>query len=141
KKISVSKQWTSKTGFIPTKTRRNRIVPIAPDLLIFLREWRLRCDPEREFVLPHLEEWKHGEQARITRDFCLSIGITPVKFHDLRATFITNLLSRGESLARVMAMVGHTELKTTNAYLRKAGVDVLGGTDKLGYGLAKENEG
>ena len=32
--------------------------------------------------------------------------ITSVKFHDLRATFITNLLARGESLARVMAMVG-----------------------------------
>jgi integrase len=69
----------------------------------------------------------------VTREFCEGIGITPVKFHDLRATFITNLLAQGESLARVMSIVGHSELKTTNSYLRKAGVDVQGGTEKLGY--------
>ncbi|MBX3042041.1 MAG: tyrosine-type recombinase/integrase, partial [Bdellovibrionaceae bacterium] len=77
-------------------------------------------------------------QARITREFCAAIGITPVKFHDLRATFITNLLARGESLARVMAIVGHSQIKTTNGYLRKAGVDVQGATEKLGYDLPDE---
>lgn len=49
-------------------------------------------------------------------------------------------LARGESLARVMSMVGHHQLKTTNGYLRKAGVDVKGGTDKLGYKLPRVNE-
>lgn len=34
-----------------------------------------------------------------------------------------------------MSLVGHSQLKTTNGYLRKAGVDVQGGTDKLGYKL------
>ncbi|MGZ3662635.1 MAG: tyrosine-type recombinase/integrase, partial [Bdellovibrionota bacterium] len=68
-----------------------------------------------------------------TKRFCSALGITAVKFHDLRATFITNLLARGESLARVMAIVGHRELKTTNGYLRKAGVEVLGATERLGY--------
>lgn len=69
------------------------------------------------------------------REFCESIGITSVKFHDLRATFITNLLARGVALARVMAVVGHTQIKTTNVYLRKAGVDVQGATSELGYSL------
>lgn len=50
------------------------------------------------------------------------------------------MLARGESLARVMAMVGHSELKTTNLYLRKAGVDIMGGTDKLGYKLPEEGD-
>jgi len=39
-----------------------------------------------------------------------------------------------------MSIVGHTELKTTNVYLRKAGVDVQGGTDKLGFMLPSESE-
>lgn len=56
-------------------------------------------------------EWEHGEQARVTREFCASIGVTEVKFHDLRATFITNLF---------------------------AGVDVQGATEKLGYTLPSE---
>jgi integrase len=75
----------------------------------------------------------------VTREFCVGLGITSVKFHDLRATFITSLLARGESLARVMSIVGHSELKTTNGYLRKAGVDVQGGTNKLGYKLPQES--
>lgn len=133
--ISVSKQWSSRNGLGPTKSGRSRIVPISDSLLQFLKEYRMKCSPELEHILPHHRDWQNGEQARVTREFCEAIGITPVKFHDLRATFITNLLARGESLARVLSLVGHSQLKTTNGYLRKAGVDVQGGTDKLGYKL------
>jgi integrase len=138
--ISVSKAWNSKCGITPTKTRRSRIVPISDELLSFLKERKLKFGAESPSVLPRLGEWEHGEQARVTREFCAGIGITSVKFHDLRATFITNLLARGTSLAVVMSIVGHSELKTTNGYLRKAGVDVQGGTDKLGYRLPQESE-
>jgi integrase len=129
--ISVKRQWTSKDGTTSTKTRRSRLVPISDELLTFLKEQKLKS--QGEYVLPRSQEWENGEQALVTREFCQAIGVTPVKFHDLRATFITNLLARGESLARVMAMVGHSQIKTTNVYLRLAGVDVKGGTDKLGY--------
>lgn len=139
--LSVSRQWTSRCGIGPTKTQRSRVVPISDELAKFLKELRLKRGSESEFVLPHLPEWENGEQAKITQEFCQAIGVTTVKFHDLRATFITNLLARGESLARVMSIVGHTQLKTTNLYLRKAGVEVKGGTDKLGYRLPTEEVG
>lgn len=113
---------------------RSRIVPISDDLVTFLKELKLQRGSE-ESVLPRFTDWENGEQARITRDFCESVGITIVKFHDLRATFITNLLARGEPLARVMSVVGHNQLKTTNGYLRKAGVEVQGTTERLGYKL------
>ena len=138
--ISVNKQWTNKSGFGPTKSRKNRIVPISSELLKFLKKYKLQNLTKNEFILPHHPEWENGMQAQVLRDFCQAIGITPVKFHDLRATFITNLLARGESLARVMSIVGHSQLKTTNCYLRKAGVDVQGGTEKLGYGLPDDTE-
>jgi integrase len=139
--ISVSRQWTSRNGYCPTKTQKSRVVPVSEDLLKFLKELKLKHGAEREFVLPRFTEWENGEQAKITREFCTAIGITAIKFHDLRATFITNLLARGESLARVMAIVGHSQLKTTNGYLRRAGVDVQGGTEKLGYKLPGESSG
>jgi integrase len=138
--ISVSRQWTSKNGFGPTKTQRSRIVPISESLLAYLKEMKAKHGNERESILPRFPEWENGEQARITREFCDSLGITSIKFHDLRATFITNLLARGESLARVMSIVGHSHLKTTNLYLRKAGVEVQGGTDKLGYKLPEDQD-
>ncbi len=136
--ISVTKQWTSKNGYGPTKTQQNRIVPISEDLLSFLKERKMEHGTKNEFVLPRLRDCDQGAQARITRDFCRFLGITSVKFHDLRATFITNLLARGEPLAKVMAIVGHSELKTTNGYLRKSGVEVQGGTDRLGYKVPQE---
>jgi integrase len=138
--ISISRQWTSKNGYGPTKTRKSRVVPISDSLLNFLKEWKVKRG-DQEFILPHLSHWQSGEQAKVLSGFCQAIGITPVKFHDLRATFITNLLAQGESLARVMSIVGHTELKTTNGYLRRAGVDVKGGTDKLGYKIPQVNYG
>ena len=65
-------------------------------------------------------------------------GITPVKFHDLRAIFITNLLARGESLARVMAIVDTLSLKPrTFISGKRERVDVQGGTIKLGYKVPK----
>lgn len=82
-------------------------------------------------MLPHLGEWTDGAQAAVLRGFCEAIGITSVKFHDLRATFITQLLLKGVPLAQVMAIVGHTQLKTTNVYLRVAGTDLQGATEKL----------
>ena len=69
------------------------------------------------------------------REFCLGLGITPVRFHDLRATFITHMFACGASIAEVQAIVGHSDLKTTQVYLRLAGVNVRGATDKLSFVL------
>lgn len=136
--ITIARQWTNKNGIGPTKTQRSRVVPISDDLLTFLKTLKLQRGDE-ESVLPRLKEWEDGYQAQVTREFCAAIGVTEVKFHDLRATFITNLLARGVSLARVMSMVGHSQIKTTNGYLRKAGVDVQGATESLGYKLPSES--
>lgn len=133
KSISVNKQWTNKTGITPTKSRKNRTVPISDDFLVFLNKWKPKICKATDFVLPQLSEWESGEQAAVLKEFCRDIKITEIKFHDLRATFITNLLARGVSLAQVMAIVGHSEIKTTNVYLRMAGVDIMGATNGLGY--------
>lgn len=139
--IHVTKQWTSKDGFGPPKNRENRVVPISPDFKEFLIELRQNMRSETDFVLPHLDEWTHGEQAQVTREFCHSIGITAVKFHDLRATFITNLLSQGVPLVKVMAIVGHRKMSTTDVYLRLAGVNIKGATDLMGYELPSASQG
>jgi site-specific recombinase XerD len=76
-----------------------------------------------------------GDQAEVLKDFCGVLKITLVKFHDLRATFITQLLLKGVPLAQVMAIVGHSQIRTTNVYLRMAGADLTGATNKLGFQL------
>lgn len=137
-RVFVSRSWCSQAGFGPTKSTRNRIVPISESLRKLLTEIKaaqFRVAEKPEFVLPHLRDWSNGEQAKVLRGFCKLIGITPIKFHDLRATFITQLLMRGVPLAQVMSMVGHSQLKTTNTYLRVMGIELEGATERLSYSL------
>lgn len=136
-RVFVTRSWCSKAGFGPTKSQKNRVVPISQslkDLLLEIKETQLRTGPS-EFVLPHFPEWENGTQTQVNRDFCKSIGISSIKFHDLRATFITQMLMRGVPLAKVMSIVGHNQLKTTNTYLRVVGTDLAGATEKLSYSL------
>jgi len=130
-KIHVTRAWNSKNGFGETKSAKHRIVPMSGELKKFLLKHRMRQGAGSEFVLPRLEEWTGGMQAQVLRSFCEGIGITQVKFHDLRATFITRLLGQGISLAVVMAIVGHSQIKTTQAYLRLAGLELKGATEAL----------
>lgn len=133
--ISVSEQWTSKDGYHELKTADWRIVPMSRPLRDYLQEYRRGVAGTREFVLPHLQAWEHGEQAAVLRQFCECIGIPQVRFHDLRATFITNLLAQGVPLVKVMSIVGHKKMETTDVYLRLAGVEIKGVTEALGYQL------
>lgn len=137
--ISVNKQWTKADGVTPTKSRENRIVPMSTLLKEFLLGLHLKQE-HGDYVLPRLTEWSHGDQAKVIKEFCKSIGMTDIKFHDLRATFITNLLSQGVPLVKVMAIVGHKRMDTTDVYLRLAGVDVQGATEALSYRVPTESE-
>lgn len=130
--ITVSRSWSSKNGFGSTKSQNYRSVPISNELESFLQEILMEgdCSPE-DFVLPRLKEWKRGEAAKVLRAFCEAIGITSVKFHELRATFITLLLSSGVPHVKVMKIVGHSDLKITMGYVRLTGKDVVGATNVL----------
>lgn len=128
--ISVNKSWTKFNGEGPTKTSKNRVCPISKECRKFLSELKL-VTGSSDFVLPRLSEWDQGQQGQVTKDFCRGMGITPIKFHDLRATFITQMLNNGVPLSKVMAIVGHSALKTTQGYLRLCGKDVEGATEDL----------
>lgn len=47
---------------------------------------------------------------------CKRAGIKEVRIHDLRHTFASLLVSSGESLPVVGALLGHTQAKTTSRY-------------------------
>lgn len=129
--ISVNKSWNYKNGLGATKNYMNRVVPISSVLEKFLKTLLIGKQTSEDFVLQRLPSWTSGAQARELKNFCREIGITEIKFHDLRATFITQLLLKGVPVAKVMAIVGHSELKTTMLYLRLIGSDLKGATNEL----------
>jgi len=114
--IRVCESWNSRDGFKETKSGDDRFVPIAPELRCFLDELK-SISPNSEFVLPRMARWDNGEQARELKLFLKAIGLPPIRFHDLRATWATLLLSTGVSALKVMKIGGWKNYETMDRYL------------------------
>ena len=131
RQILVDSSWNSKDGFKDTKSGDDRLVQIAPKLMEILRELKLQNPESNPFVLPRISKWDKGEQARELRMFLSGLGLPSIRFHDLRATWATLLLSKNVAPIKVMMMGGWKDLKTMQIYVRKAGVEIKGATDCL----------
>jgi integrase len=146
KTITVNRSWTFRDGLHGTKSGLSRPVPISPALYDVILDLK-RLGPYKEqlrsqigktefcddLVLPRHNTWRNGDQSVETKNFLTKIGLRPVRFHDLRASFITQLLCNGVTTPKVMIVAGHAKLSTTDLYLRLAGLDVSGVTDSLRY--------
>lgn len=125
----VSASWDHKHGFKDsTKSKQDRTVEI-PEALVPILKKQYAMEPESPYVLPHLDDWTAGRQAEVLRTFLMGIGLPPVRFHDLRASWATALLGRGVEPAKVMIAGGWSDLKTMQIYMRKAGISIQGMTD------------
>lgn len=118
----VNCSWSSKDSFKSTKSGDNWVVEIAKPLISLLRELRLKS-ASSGYVLPRLWKWEQGEQARILKFFLKYIGLPEVRFYDLRASWATQLLSKGVPPSKVM--------DTIMIYMRKAGIDIKNSLDSL----------
>lgn len=128
--IIVDLSWSKKDGYKSTKSGDDRILEIPNPLMPLLRELKLNASASI-FVLPRLNKWDKGEQARELRLFLRANGLPEVRFHDLRASWATMLLSKGVAVSKVMAMGGWKDMETMMLYLRKAGIDIKGCTNVL----------
>lgn len=112
-----------------TKTSRSRRIMIPPYCLSMLREYRAEQDGYR---LSLGDAWHGDDWIFIQADgkpmypttptqwfskFQKRNGLPHRKFHALRHTSATLLLSNGTNIKNVAARLGHTQLKTTNRYV------------------------
>ena len=84
-------------------------------------------------MLPRMKAWRKGNQAKILKAFCKSIGLPEIKFHNLRACFATQLIGSGAEPIKVMKICGWKDLKTLAVYLRLAGIEEQEVTEKLSF--------
>ncbi len=131
--ILVNCAWNSKDGLKSTKSGDDRMIEISPALLPLMRKLQAEADGAPN-VLPILYQWQKGEQAKHLATFLTANGLPEVRFHDLRATWATILLSKGVEPIKVMKMGGWKDLETMMIYARKAGVDIRGASDCLNFG-------
>ena len=125
----VSVSWTKENGFKETKSGNDRAVEIAPSLIPLMTE--LKNKDFDGFVLPRMREWTTGSQAKVLKEFLSEINLPLIRFHDLRASWATIMLSKGIEPIKVMAMGGWKDLKTMQIYIRKSGIHIQGITNSL----------
>ncbi|MBU2514212.1 site-specific integrase [bacterium] len=138
KLISVTKSFNKRVGIKSTKSGRNRRISVSEKIMPLVKE--LMVGPIHEPLLPRPYQWKKSDQARVLKDFCRSIGITPIKFHSLRACFAVQMLLSGSSLITVQSLLGHSSVKSMIPYIRIAGVDIANATDEIQIELPKSQK-
>ena len=122
--IVVNESWNSMNGFKATKSNDDRIVE-SQRRFPLLKDLRAGS-PESPFVLPRSQRWDRGRQAHDLRLSLAGMGLPQIRFHDLRATWATLLLSKGLEPIKVMKMGGWKDVETMMIYSRKAGIDIKG---------------
>lgn len=131
RRLFVSKSWNGRLKqYTSTKAGYWREVPISDELERLLRDLQAGAG-DRKWVYPRVIAWQRGEAARVLRQFCEGIGMTSVKFHALRACFATQLLRDSIAPVVVMKICGWKDLKTMQKYIRLAGIEIEGATEKL----------
>lgn len=110
------------------KRRKGRSVPILTQRLrVILTRRRLTITGERKpatgFVFDTdglgLCKADLGDPWRLVRE---QLTLGDVRWHDLRGTFMSRLLSIGEAAARVASYAGHGTLRMVDVYNRQTGI-------------------
>ncbi len=126
---------TIRNGFrdAPTKSRRERVIPIADQLRDALAEWQKRC-PSREMVCPSAADGakiRRPDIRYLYRKAGLHVPSAP--WHGLRHTFASHFLMSGGSLLTLQRLLGHSSVAVTQIYSHLSDEHVAGEIKKLRF--------
>ena len=105
----------------PKSRRSSRTVPLAPRLATELAEHheRSRFCGELDLVFAHPATGTVLDPYKLRRRFRAAAGragVRPVRFHDLRHTFGTQMAASGAPLRAIQEWMGHSDYRTTSIY-------------------------
>jgi integrase len=107
--------------YTPKSRRSSRAVPLATRLADEL-ETHYEKTPfsgDAELVFAHPDLGSVLDPSKLRKRFiscALSARVRPVRFHDLRHTFGTQMAATGAPLRAIQEWLGHADLRTTLIY-------------------------
>jgi integrase len=126
--LRVAETWVRSGVDTPKSEAGERTISLGARIAAQLFEHRRHTafvgDEERVFCSP--TKGTAFDVVRFAATFRLALSRAKIEdrvqpFHDLRHTSITNAAAAGTSQAALMARVGHSDFKTTQAYIDLAG--------------------
>lgn len=110
-----------------SKSHKDRIVPVGPTALHWVSRYRSEVrsrhvnDPDRGYVFV---SHKDGNQLTSTgliwavAEACRRAGIETISIYAMRVSAATNLLASGMGIVHISRLLGHSQIRTTQIYLR-----------------------
>lgn len=120
--------------FVATKTHQDRIVPINEKLLALLEVLPKRRLDDCVISKPNGQPYyQHNWWFRLLNKALENAGYPPARIHDLRVTFVTNLINNGANPHAVSKLVGHSTMRVTERYTRVSDRSKSDALDHLDY--------
>lgn len=106
------------------KGEKERLVPFGEYAREWLKEYLEKArpklvrgkDPGFVFLNPMGRPMSRQGVWKVIKKYALKAGLTRVTPHTLRHSFATHMLQRGADLRYVQAMLGHSDISTTQVY-------------------------
>lgn len=119
--VRVRRSFTRGEFGTPKTRRSSRAVPLAPRLSAELEEHHreTRYASDDDLVFAHPENGNVLDPSKLRKRFQASArraGVRPVRLHDLRHTFGTQMAAAGAPLRALQEWLGHSDLRTTLIY-------------------------
>ncbi len=121
------------------KGDKEREVPLAPGAVAALADWlAVRGNTDGPLFVP-INKGGRITQRRVTEQMIYNVlakrareaGVDDLSPHDLRRTYVGDLLDRGADIATVQRLAGHADVSTTARYDRRGGAARRAAADLL----------
>jgi integrase len=119
--VRVRRSFTRGQFGTPKTRRSSRAVPLAQRLRAELEEHHRQTpySSDDDLVFAHRESGNVLDPSKLRKRFqscARQAGVRPVRLHDLRHTFGTQMASAGAPLRALQEWLGHSDLRTTLIY-------------------------
>lgn len=100
-----------------TKEAKDKVIPLNSAVLALLKQAH-----EERGGAGHVfgYESSYGQIGHLWREVCKKAGVLNLHIHDLRHTFASRLLERGERETDINKILGHSKLRMTTKYLHSS---------------------
>jgi len=106
-----------------TKSGRDRRIPLTQRAFNSIAD-RICNYPDSDHVFPQGRRWKLSHARSAFRRACQKAALQGLRFHDLRHTFATRLVTSGTDLVTVQRLLGHRDLQMTQRYAHPSSEDM-----------------
>jgi integrase len=114
------------------KSGHTRIIPLNATALTALKAWKEQSSPDAVLVFPSPDTGTRFDNIkRLWDSICDAAKLDGIRWHDLRHSFASRLLSRGASIETVRTLLGHVDIKTTSIYLHSGEDEQRQAVDRL----------